>query len=260
MEFQKYLISLYYPQFLPHLYSNKDSEYHKTYWGIMREKHLKKRYDKYKDEHGGESPLPEAIDLVAPIDVDALPNYPKKRTIKHKEITTLDNIIKSINIRDHVVIHNKTGKGLIYAILSEKRRTLKNLMKRSERNKEDDEDEDEDYEDTQSCKQYKVKRDFESVLHNEVQKAIKRKSERDDPSEASEEDEGEDTEEIIKEHQLKNRRFIRNTDDDSETEESEPSVILIAFSPSPTTPAPPAAPAPPATPKLKRRKVIHDDN
>jgi hypothetical protein len=44
----------------------------------MKEKHLKKRYDKYKDEHGGESPRAEAIDLDAPIDVDALPDYPKK--------------------------------------------------------------------------------------------------------------------------------------------------------------------------------------
>jgi hypothetical protein len=111
----------------------------------------------------------------------------------------------------------------------EKRRTLKNLMKKTERNKEDDEDEDED-EDLHSCKQYKTKKDFESVLHNEIQKAIKRKSERDEPSEDSEEEdenEGENTEELIKEHQLKTRKFIRNTDDDSETEESEPRVILI---------------------------------
>jgi hypothetical protein len=43
----------------------------------------------------------------------------KKRTIKHKEITVFDNIIKSINIRDHIVIHNETGKGLIHAILSQ---------------------------------------------------------------------------------------------------------------------------------------------
>jgi hypothetical protein len=160
----------------------------------------------------------------------------------------------------------------------EKRRTLKNLMKKSERNKEDDrwstydpnklwehgneEDEDED-EDLHSCKQYKAKKDFESVLHNEVQKVIKRKSERDEPSEDSEkEDEDEDTEELLKEQeQNRPRRFIRNTDDDSETEESEPRVILIA--------PPSAAPTPPvntiiidltATPKFKRRKIIHDDN
>jgi hypothetical protein len=76
--------------------------------------------------------------------------------------------------------------------------------------------EDEEDEDLHSCKQYKAKKDIESVLHNEVQKAIKRKSERDE-----EEDEDEHTEELIKEHQLKRlRRFIRNTDDDSETEES----------------------------------------
>jgi hypothetical protein len=99
-------------------------------------------------------------------------------------------------------------------------------VKKTERNKEDEE---EDL-DTHSCKQYKAKKDFESVLHNEVQKAIKRKSERDELSESSEEEkEDEDTEELIKEHKLKRpRRFIRNTDDDSETEESEPSIILIA--------------------------------
>jgi hypothetical protein len=79
----------------------------------------------------------------------------------------------------------------------EKRRALKKVMKRIE---EDEEDEEED-EDLHSCKQYKAKKDFESVLHNEVQKPIKRKSERDEPSEASEEEkEDEDTEELIKEH------------------------------------------------------------
>jgi hypothetical protein len=36
MEFQKHLISLYYHQFSPRLYSNKDSEYHKKWWIIMK--------------------------------------------------------------------------------------------------------------------------------------------------------------------------------------------------------------------------------
>jgi hypothetical protein len=103
----------------------------------------------------------------------------------------------------------------------EKRRALKKVMKRI---KEDEEDEEEDS-DLHSCKQYKAKKDFESVLYNEIQKA-KRKFERDESSEASEEEkEDEDTEELIKEHQLKRRRFIRNTAD-SESEESEPSIIL----------------------------------
>jgi hypothetical protein len=53
MEFKKHLISLYYPEFSPLLYSDKDTEYHKIWWTIMREKNLKKRYDKYKIEHGG---------------------------------------------------------------------------------------------------------------------------------------------------------------------------------------------------------------
>jgi hypothetical protein len=79
----------------------------------------------------------------------------------------------------------------------EKRKTLKKAIKRTERNKEDEEDEED--EDTHSYKQYKAKKDFESVLHNEVQKAIKRKSERDEPSETTEEEEDEDTEEIIRE-------------------------------------------------------------
>jgi hypothetical protein len=78
VEFQKYLISLYYPQFSPRLYSNKDSEYYKTYWGIIREKHLKKRYENYKLEHDGKSPPPLAIDVDTPIDIDTFPDYPKK--------------------------------------------------------------------------------------------------------------------------------------------------------------------------------------
>jgi hypothetical protein len=51
-------------------------------------------------------------------------------------------------------------------------------MKKIKRNKEDEEDEED--EDIHSCNQYKAKKYFESVLHNEVQKAIKRKSERDE--------------------------------------------------------------------------------
>jgi predicted SAM-dependent methyltransferase len=43
MESKKHLISLYYPHFLPHLYSDKNSEYHKIWWTIMREKGFKKK-------------------------------------------------------------------------------------------------------------------------------------------------------------------------------------------------------------------------
>jgi hypothetical protein len=51
---------------------------------------------------------------------NAFPDYPKiKRATKHKEVGGWDNIEKSINIRDHVVIHNETGKGFIYGILSQ---------------------------------------------------------------------------------------------------------------------------------------------
>jgi hypothetical protein len=80
MEFQKHLISLYYPEFSPILYSVKDSDYHKIWWTIMREKNLKKRYDKYKIEHDGEEPPPTSIDLDTPVDVDAFPDYPKIKT------------------------------------------------------------------------------------------------------------------------------------------------------------------------------------
>jgi hypothetical protein len=120
MEFQKRLISLYYPEFSPYLYSNKDTEYRKIWWKIMREKNLKKRYDKYKIEHGGESPLPTAIDLDTPIDVDTFPDYPKiKHATKYKELGGWDNIEKSINIKDHVVIHNEDAKGFAYVILTQ---------------------------------------------------------------------------------------------------------------------------------------------
>jgi hypothetical protein len=112
MEFQKHLISLYYPQFSPFLYSDKDCEYHKTWWTIMRQIGLKKKYDNYKLEHDGKSPPQVAIDVDAPIDVDSFPDYPKiKATTKHTEIAGWDNIEKSINIRDHVVIHNEDYKG-----------------------------------------------------------------------------------------------------------------------------------------------------
>jgi hypothetical protein len=100
----------------------------------------------------------------------------------------------------------------------EKRRTLRKVIKRSEKNKEDEEDSN-----IHSYKQYKSKKDFESVLNNEVQKAkqqkpVKRKSERDDSPKVSKQQE-KDTEEIFSQ--------ILETDDDSETEESEASVILI---------------------------------
>jgi hypothetical protein len=86
----------------------------------MREKHLKRRYDKYKIEHNGEEPLPTAIDLDSPIDVDAFPDYPKiKRVAKYKEQGGWDNIEKTINIRDHVVIHNGDYKGFAYVLLSQ---------------------------------------------------------------------------------------------------------------------------------------------
>jgi hypothetical protein len=131
----------------------------------------------------------------------------------------------------------------------EKRRALKKAIRRSERNKEDEEDLDD-----HSYKRYKSKKDFESILHNEVQKAkqetpIKRKSERDEY-----EDEN-DTEDVIQEYQLKRcRKFIRNTDDDSETDDSGDDVIPIfpraadppVFDPTAT----PGPPPPPHTPAL----------
>jgi hypothetical protein len=86
----------------------------------MRKNILKKKYDNYKIEHSGESPPRMAIDLDNPIDVEAFPDYPKiKRATKYKEISGFDKIEKSINIRDHVVIHNETGKGFAYVILSQ---------------------------------------------------------------------------------------------------------------------------------------------
>jgi hypothetical protein len=154
----------------------------------------------------------------------------------------------------------------------EKRKVLKKAIRRSEQNKEEKEDSDKG-----SYKPYKSKKDFESVFHNEVQKAkqetlIKRKSERDEPSDLTEDEEGDDTEDAIQEYRLKRpRRLIRNTDDDSETDDSEPSVILIALPPraaDPTaTPSPALPSAPSATPVLgpvqhhfKNRKIIRDDN
>jgi hypothetical protein len=86
----------------------------------MREKGLKKKYDNYKLENGDESQPRIAIDLDNPIDIEAFPDYPKIiRIIKHKEVGGWDNIEKSINIRDHVVIHNENGKGFAYVILSQ---------------------------------------------------------------------------------------------------------------------------------------------
>jgi hypothetical protein len=51
----------------------------------------------------------------------------------------------------------------------EKRRVLKNVIRKSERNKEEAEADDDS--DDHSYKRYKSKKDFESVLHNEVQKS-----------------------------------------------------------------------------------------
>jgi hypothetical protein len=128
----------------------------------------------------------------------------------------------------------------------EKRRALKKAIRRSERNKEDNDDSDD-----HSYKRYKSKKDFESVLHNEVQKAkqeipIKRKSERDE-----DEDEN-DTEDVIEEYQRKRpRRLIRNTDDDSETDDSGDDVIPIPPPPSnrPAGLSPNSNPLPRPTPR-----------
>jgi hypothetical protein len=58
--------------------------------------------------------------LDAPIDVDLFPDYPKISGIrKYTDNYGNDDIEKSINIRDHVVIHNEDYKGLIYVILSQ---------------------------------------------------------------------------------------------------------------------------------------------
>jgi hypothetical protein len=86
---------------------------------------------------------------------------------------------------------------------------LKKAIRKCERNNEDEEDSN-----IHSYKRYKSKKDFESVLNNEVQKAkqerpTKRKSERDEPSYVTEDDDDNDTEDLIREHQLKrSRRFF----------------------------------------------------
>jgi hypothetical protein len=110
----------------------------------------------------------------------------------------------------------------------EKRRTLLKAIKRRERKKEN-----EDSSNIHNYKRYKIKKDFESVLNNEVQKtkqqrSIKRKSERNDTSDITQNEEDEDIEDLIREHQEKRpRKFFRNTDDDSETDESGEDVILV---------------------------------
>jgi hypothetical protein len=59
--------------------------------------------------------------------------------------------------------------------------------------------------------------------------SVKRKSERDELFEVSDEEEYEVTEELIRELQENRpKKFFRNIDDNSETEESEADVILVA--------------------------------
>jgi hypothetical protein len=117
-------------------------------------------------------------------------------------------------------------------VFIEKRRTLQKGIKKRLKKKESD-----DHSNIPTYKQYKTKKDLESVLINKSRKPINKKSERDDTPVVSEEEDHKDTEEVIRELQenrLKN--IFRNTDDDSETEESEARVILVIH--------PPAAPLP----------------
>jgi hypothetical protein len=44
IEFQKHLISLFFPQFSPFSYGDKNGEYHKIWWRIMRESGFHKKY------------------------------------------------------------------------------------------------------------------------------------------------------------------------------------------------------------------------
>jgi hypothetical protein len=53
------------------LYTDKDSEYHKIWWKIMRESSLHKKYKDYKLEHDGRS-QPRVV-----IDVNTFPDHPK---------------------------------------------------------------------------------------------------------------------------------------------------------------------------------------
>jgi hypothetical protein len=162
----------------------------------------------------------------------------------------------------------------------EKRRTLKKAIKNIERKKEDEEEEEDPS--IRSYKRYKAKEGFDSALNNELQKAkqqkpIKRKSERNECPEVGEE-EDEDTEEVFRQiRETGPKKFYRNTDDDSEVEESEASVILITPNssrhhwryrnpvPAPTPPSSPI-PTPPivyATAYVTysgRHKILHDDN
>jgi hypothetical protein len=114
----------------------------------------------------------------------------------------------------------------------EKRRTLRKAIKKCEKKKENEEDSN-----IRSYKQCKAKKEFESVFSNKMKKAeeqipVKRMSERDDNSNVSEEEEEEDTEKIIREVQENRpKKHYRNTDEDSETEELEASVILVIPSP-----------------------------
>jgi cysteinyl-tRNA synthetase len=84
-----------------------------------------------------------------------------------------------------------------------------------------------------SHKPYKVLKYFESALNNEIKKveeqiSIKRKSENDVTSDESEEEEDEDIEELIRKLQeSRPKKFFRNADDVSETEESDARVIRL---------------------------------
>jgi hypothetical protein len=86
-----------------------------------------------------------------------------------------------------------------------------------------------------SYKRYKAKKYFESAFNIEIKKAEehippKRNSERDDTLDVSEEEEedDEDTEELIRELQEKRpKKFFRNSDDESETEQSEVDIIFV---------------------------------
>jgi hypothetical protein len=79
----------------------------------MKESGIHRKYKDYKLKHR-RSPPPVTID------VDAFPDYQKKNAIKkHTENYGIDNIEKSINITDHVVIYNEDYKGFAYGILSQ---------------------------------------------------------------------------------------------------------------------------------------------
>jgi hypothetical protein len=86
----------------------------------MRESGIHKKYNNYKLEHHGRSQPPVGIDDDTPIDIDGFPDYPKITTMrKYKNNYGIDIIEKSINIKNHVVIHNEDYKGFAFAILSQ---------------------------------------------------------------------------------------------------------------------------------------------